>query len=260
MDKWRLLKLQTYDGFMNMSADEAILRARIDDLVPNTLRLYCWMPSAVSMGRFQKIDDVVYVDNCKKHGVSIVRRISGGGTVYHDSEGEITYSVVARKKDLEGQDAIEVYEKIYGGITEALDSIGINADFEEGNTRNCPNLTIGGKKVSGSSQCHKRGVVLQHGTLLLDVDLKKMFTFLRVQLSENCFETLQTAEEKITSLKKELGREISRKRVERAMVEGLEKKLGVGFAEGHISSHEWKIAGQLNEEKYTKDEWNLHGN
>jgi lipoate-protein ligase A len=242
-----------------MAVDEAILRARIEDLVPNTLRLYCWMPSTVSMGRFQKIDDVVYVDNCKIHGVSIVRRISGGGTVFHDSEGEVTYSVVASKKDLEGQDAIEVYEKIYGGIAEALNSLGVNADFEEGNMRNCPNLTIGGKKVSGSSQYHKKGVVLQHGTLLLDVDLRKMFTFLRVQLSENCFETMQTAEKKITSLKKELSRKISKKRVEKAMFDGFEKKLGVGFAEGQISSHELKIARQLNEEKYTRDEWNLHG-
>ena len=210
------------------------------------------------MGRFQKIDDVVYVDSCRKHGVDVVRRISGGGTVFHDSEDEVTYSVVARKADL-GQDVIEVYERIYGGIAEALNSIGVIAGFEEGNTRNCPNLTINGKKVSGSSQCHKKGVVLQHGTLLLDVDLKKMFTFLRVQLSENCFETLQTAEKKITSLKKELGREISRKRIERAVVESLEKRLGVRFVEGSLTSQECDAARQLNEEKYSTNEWNLHG-
>ena len=80
---------------MNMAVDEAILRCRAANSVPNTLRFYRWKPSAVSIGRFQKLENEVNLKNCAKLGVDTVRRISGGGTVFHDSEGEVTYSVIA---------------------------------------------------------------------------------------------------------------------------------------------------------------------
>ena len=81
MDKWRLLKLETADAYTNMAVDEAIMKARIENRVPNTLRFYQWNPSAVTIGRFQTLADQIHVDNCKKHGIDIVRRISGGGAV-----------------------------------------------------------------------------------------------------------------------------------------------------------------------------------
>ena len=91
MDTWRLLSLETNNAFMNMAIDEAILTARIDGKVPNTLRFYRWQPSAVSIGKNQIPDVELYLDACKQQGVDVVRRISGGGTVYHDFEGEVTY-------------------------------------------------------------------------------------------------------------------------------------------------------------------------
>ncbi|MEM3665795.1 MAG: lipoate--protein ligase family protein, partial [Candidatus Bathyarchaeia archaeon] len=176
MGNWRLLKIETSRAYMNMAIDEAILNARIKELVPNTVRFYQWRPSAVSVGKFQNIESEVHLENCLKHGVDVVRRITGGGTVYHDAESEITYSLVAGKEDLDARDITEVYAKIYTGIVKALNILGLNADFNEGSPRACPNLTINGKKISGSAQCHKAGIVLQHGTMLVDVNLEKMFT------------------------------------------------------------------------------------
>ena len=83
MTIWRLLKLETHDAATNMAIDEAVLRARIADKVPNTVRFYRWKPSAVSIGRFQNVNNEVNLDNCAKHGVEMVRRITGGGAVYH---------------------------------------------------------------------------------------------------------------------------------------------------------------------------------
>lgn len=179
-DSWRLSRLEVNDAFTNMAVDEAIMTARIEERVPNTLRFYRWKPSAVSIGRFQDVFNEVHVENCKGHGVDIVRRITGGGTVYHDFEGEITYSVVVKEEDLGTQDMVVAYNTICNGLIEAAKILGINANFDLGYPRNCPNIAIDGKKISGSAQFHKGGVLLQHGTLLLDVDLTKMFTFLRV--------------------------------------------------------------------------------
>jgi lipoate-protein ligase A len=61
MHSWRLLKLETRNAFMNMAIDEAVLTARIAGIVPNTLRFYRWKPSAVSVGRFQKVSEEVHV-------------------------------------------------------------------------------------------------------------------------------------------------------------------------------------------------------
>ncbi len=135
MTAWRLLELEIYDAFMNMAMDEAILRARIQSVVPNTLRFYRWKPSAVSVGRFQEIEKEVQLDNCRKHNVDVVRRITGGGTVYHDAQDEITYSVIARKEDLGAEEIAAVYSRIYAGLAESLRILGIHADFNQGTAK-----------------------------------------------------------------------------------------------------------------------------
>jgi len=259
MSNWRLLKLETHNAYINMAIDEAILRTKIENLVPDTIRFYRWKPSAVSIGKFQNIKKEVHIENCRKHGVDIVRRITGGGTVYHDAQGEITYSVVTNKKDLKAENITAVYTRIYNGITEALKILGIDADFSEGNTKTCPNLTVKGKKISGSAQTHKIGVVLQHGTLLVDVDLEKMFTFLRVPWTRTCMEVVNVAKNKITSIKKEFGKNISIEEVNQALVEGFQKALSIKFEDGELTAYESALVEKLHKEKYSTDEWNLQG-
>ena len=259
MAVWRLLKTETYNASMNMAIDEAIMKARIENHVQNTLRFYYWKPSAVSIGRFQNIEKEVQLDNCRKHGVDVVRRITGGGTVYHDSEDEITYSVVANKKDLEAPDITAVYAKIYDGLAEAVKILGLRADFNKGNVKTCPNLMVNRKKISGSAQSHKKGVVLQHGTLLVDVDLKKMFTFLRVPWAKTCMEVVGVAERKITSIKKELKRHVSVEEVKEALVKGFQKALNMELVRGELTLCEKELAEKLCKEKYATDDWNFQG-
>jgi lipoate-protein ligase A len=254
---WRLLKLETHDAFMNMAIDEAVLTARIENRVPNTLRLYCWKPSAVSVGKFQLIEKEVQVDNCRKLGVDVVRRITGGGAVYHDAEDEITYSVVATKESLGTQDVAAVYAKIYAGLVEALKILGITADFNEGNAKTCPNLTVRGKKISGSAQCHKNDVVLQHGTLLLDVSLKRMFELLRVRWAKTCMEVVNVAKDRITSVNSELERTVPREKVGEALIDGFQKGLNTRLAAGELTLYERELTQRLCMKKYCTDNWNM---
>jgi len=259
MSSWRLLKLETHNAYTNMAIDEAILTARIKNLVPNTIRFFRWNPSAVSIGKFQNIKNEVHLEKCKKYGVNVVRRITGGGTVYHDTEGEITYSVTANKKDLKADNITEVYRKIYAGIEEALKILGINADFEGGNTKTCPNLTVSGKKISGSAQSHKKGVVLQHGTLLTDVNLEEMFTLLRVPWAKTCMEVVNVAKDKITSIKKEAGKNVTIKEVEQALIQGYQRALKTELVEGKLIPYEHELTEKLYKERYSKDDWNIYG-
>jgi len=259
MTYWRLLKLETRNAYLNMAMDEAVLTARIKGLAPNTIRFYRWNPSAVSIGKFQIVENEVYLENCRKHGIDVVRRITGGGAVYLDAEGELTYSVIAGKDDLEVKDATEAYTKIYAGIVQALKILGLEADFNEGAERAGPNLTVKGRKISGSAQCHKAGIILQHGTFLLDVDLEKMFTFLRVPWAKNCTEAVNVAKNKITCIKTELGREISLTSVHQALVDGFQKAFKTQLQNGELTPYEKELAEKLCREKYSTTDWNLHG-
>ena len=97
MNKWRLFDTGAHIGAYNMAVDEELLaRAQAGEQVP-VLRFYTWDPPAVSIGRFQKIEDAVNAEACKRRGIDIVRRITGGRAVLHYRE--LTYSVIARTDD-----------------------------------------------------------------------------------------------------------------------------------------------------------------
>ena len=256
MDTWRLIPLETHNAFMNMAIDEAILTARVENHVPNTLRLYQWQPSAVSIGKNQNPHQQVYPNNLRKQGIDLVRRISGGGAVYHDHTGEITYSITARTRDLAATDITAVYTRIYAAITDALRLLGIPADFSTGDQKNCPNLTVQGKKISGSAQTIKRGIVLQHGTLLLSVDLPRMFQLLRIKGIDNCSLAAQIAQRKITSVQSELHHNISAETAANALTQGFTATLKIHLTSGTLTQYEQALAKKLYTHKYANSDWN----
>ena len=258
METWRLIPLATHNAFMNMAIDEAILTARVANRVPNTLRLYRWQPSAVSIGKNQNPQNELYVDNCRKMGIDIVRRISGGGTVFHSAENEVTYSVTTQTANID-KDIPATYQRIYAAITDALRLLGIPADYNTGDQKNCPNLTVNAKKISGSSQAHKSGIVLQHGTVLLDVDFEKMFTLLRVPWAKTCMQVVGAAKKKITSVKEALGHAVSPETASNTLSAGFKNAFGIQLTNSELTPFELELAEQLCKEKYATDEWNFNG-
>ncbi len=256
MNTWRLIPIETHNAFMNMAIDEAILKSRMENLVPNTIRLYQWCPSAVSIGRNQNLQDTVYVNNCRKLGIDIVRRNSGGGTVFHDQKGELTYSVTAQMQNLEATNITEVYMSIYAAIADALRLLGIPADFNEGNQKNCPNLTVSSRKISGSAQTVKRDIIQQHGTLLLDANLTLMFQLLRVKGVDNCSMATQIAQRKITSIKNELGHTVTPETVGHALMQGFKSIMKIHLTPAKLTTYERALSEELYSKKYTTSNWN----
>jgi len=242
-----------------MAIDEAVLLARTRNLVPNTIRLYRWNPSAVSVGRFQDVQKEVRLEHCIADSVDVVRRITGGGTVYHDANDEITYSIVARKQDLGTQDINEVYNKIYAGFARGVEILGVKADFNRGNEKACPNLSVKGRKISGSAQAHKKGVVLQHGTLLLEVNFNKMFRLLRVPWANTTKQVVSVAKKKITSLEIELGRRVDINDVTEAFTKGFETALNIQLETRRLSTFESGLSVRLQRAKYNTEDWTTLG-
>ena len=260
-NNWRLLKLETADAYTNMAIDEAIMKSRIKNKVPNTLRFYQWNPSAVTIGRFQTLDNEIHVKNCKKHGISVVRRITGGGAVYHDQNGEITYSVITRTKDLNCKDIdmLSAYQKICNGLSEAVKILGAEAKYRPPDPKRCPNLTISGKKISGNAQTTKKGILLQHGTFLLDIDHTKMFTYLKVPWAKTLNNILAVSKRKLTSARHELQSNFSTDEAYQALIKGFQKALDIKLAEEQLTKYEQDLADKFRKERFVTEDWNLLG-
>jgi lipoate-protein ligase A len=165
--QWRYIPLQTNDGPTNMAIDEAILLSRQKGLVQNTIRLYQWSPSTVTIGKHQSVDLEVDTGEISQRGFQLVRRISGGGAVLHAENQEITYSVIAKKEDvLQSKAKIKyidgIYERILNIIQQTLNKISLSTAK---GVVHCPALFIDGKKFSGNAQCIKGNHFLQHGTM-----------------------------------------------------------------------------------------------
>ena len=155
---WRIIDYTENDAFMNMAIDEAVSEAVGSGESLPTIRFYGWKPSAVSIGYFQSLDKEVDIASCERAGVDIVRRRTGGGAVYHDMVGEITYSVIAPEA-LFPKDILASYREICGWIIDSLAILGIKAEFKPIN-----DIVVGNKKISGNAQTRRGGVLLQHGT------------------------------------------------------------------------------------------------
>ncbi len=253
--KWRLVISPPGDAYLNMAIDEAILDARRRGIAPNTLRLYTWLPSAASVGYFQDMEEYIDLEACRRLGIQAVRRPTGGGAVYHDSAGELTYSVVADFKSIGASDTIGIYQRIIGSITSGLELLGIKPSVSMGSSRECPNIRVGSAKISGSAQLIRGDFFLQHGTLLVSTDLVKMFTVLRHPFSspKEAAERLST---RISSISRILGRWVSRQEVADCVLAGFTEVLGVGFEQKPLTSWEARRAGELRR-KYSSREWNL---
>jgi len=245
--RWRMIRFEHWNAAMNMALDEAASDAVRCGHSPPTVRFYGWNPSAVSIGCFQSLEDEVNLEACKALGIEWVRRRTGAGAVYHDREGEITYSVIAPEGMME-RDIGKAYRVVCGWIIEALALVGIEAHFEPIN-----DILVGKRKISGSAQTRRGGVFLQHGTLLYDVDPRRMFSVLKVGKTKISDKAIAAFEERVTAVSRLA--HISKERMIASLLESFTESKDWEF--GTWSAHEMSEARRLAKERYGSDAWNF---
>lgn len=245
-NEWRLIPLETNSAAMNMALDEACAHEVVRGNVSPTIRFYRWKPSAVSIGYFQSLEQEVDVKECEKQDVDVVRRRTGGGAVYHDYDGEITYSVIAPEKMFPAN-IVESYKHVAEWIISGLSTLNVKAEFVPIN-----DLVVSGKKISGNAQTRRNGILQMHGTILCDVDVDKMFSLLRVPDEKMKGKTIATVKERVTSLKQHGA--VDYTAIYHALREGFsnEKKI----MEGKWTKEEKENARILADEKYSAEKWN----
>ena len=178
-----------------------------------------------------------------------MRRITGGSSVYHDANGEVTYAVVASEK-LFPRDVAESFAVICRGIVYALRELGLKAELAPIN-----DVVVGKKKISGSAQVRREGALLQHGTLLYNTDLEILARVLRAPKAKLASHGVKSIYERVTTVSRELGRKVSREEVIEALKKGFSKALNITLTEGELTEKELKLATRLRDERYSREEW-----
>lgn len=270
--EWRFLETGANTGAMNMAIDEAILTAHSRGLVLPTLRFYTWEPSTVTLGYFQSLEKEIDQQGCSEVGVDYVRRLTGGRAVLHDRD--FTYSVaVLEDNPLIPKGILDSYKELSRGIIKGLDLLGVKAEVvalsHDTNKEKKKDLSVAcfdspswyevvidGKKIVGSAQTRKDGVLLQHGSILLDLDVDKLFTTLRTP-SEKVKERIKKDfPNRAVSLDYVLGRKIVYEEILEVMKKGFAEALGIRLVPGELTKEEIALAQKLAEEKYSSFEWN----
>ncbi len=186
MHTWRFMDTGPGNAARNMEIDRHLLEEATSG-APPTLRFYTWEPPAVSIGRFQRIETSVDMDACRRHGIDIVQRITGGRAVLHLRE--LTYTIASPADvPLFPSDILGTYRVIAEGLLKGLSNLGIAAEIL---SRSCKNvalvkrrskdpacfsspswyeIVVNGRKIIGSAQRRVRGAFLQHGSILISYD------------------------------------------------------------------------------------------
>jgi lipoate-protein ligase A len=265
---WRLLIDGVADGFTNMAVDEAILEGYLAGEAPPTLRFYRWHPPCLSIGYFQRAHREVDVEACRRLGVDWVRRPTGGRAILHDRE--VTYSLVAGEGDpLVCGSIRESYRKISAALVAGLRRLGAPAEMAPAERRgpglgspacfDAPSdyeVTIGGRKVIGSAQVRRGGALLQHGAILLEVDVERQARVLRPPPGMSAKELAVFLRPRLISLQEALGRKVSPEQLVEALCEGFRETWGIALEAGGLTPGERERLPVLRA-KYESPAWNF---
>jgi lipoate-protein ligase A len=244
----RFISDKPIDPYYNMAVDEAIAISVGGGKSPPTLRFYGWKPFAVSIGYFQELEEEVDLDFCASHGIHVVRRITGGGAVFHGN-GELTYSLAVPVGDEAiPQDMQTSYEVICSPIVAALRGIGADAVFRPVN-----DIEVGGRKISGNAQTRRFGVVLQHGTILVSLD-RAMLPSLRVKKEKLEIKGFDSVAKRVTSLEDVLGHEVGIPSLARVLAGEFQKAFACPMRSASLTEGEKRLIPAL-VEKYASRCW-----
>ena len=288
--EWRMVVSHDLPGDYLMALDEALLESVIAG-APPVVRFYTWRPATLSLGVNQPLSEIDR-DECERQGLGLVRRLTGGRAVLH--QHELTYSVIARENDPRvSGGVIESYRKISAALVEGLRSLGVDVSLAEPSkamframaaarrtkgeelresaddieasagshgavcfdAASAYEVTTGGRKLVGSAQARRGGAILQHGSILLDIDWDawvSVFAYATPAGREPAYTKLPT---RMTSLRHELGRPAGSEELQAALTKSFERKMNVNLVPTELTAHEQSETIRLVTEKYSTESW-----
>ncbi|WP_106589812.1 lipoate--protein ligase family protein [Salsuginibacillus halophilus] len=271
-EQWYFIDSGACSPAYNMALDEMLLSWHSEGRIPPVVRFYDWDPATLSIGYFQKVDKEIDTEAVSKHNLGFVRRPTGGRGVLHDDE--LTYSVIVSEEHPAMPATVtEAYRVISEGILQGFRELGFQAEFavprteEEKEALKNPRsavcfdapswyeLVVEGRKVAGSAQTRQRGVILQHGSIILDVDEEQLFDLFKYP-SERVRRRMQDAfKTKAVSLRELAGQTVPMKDVRPAFYHGFQKGLDVELVPYELTKEQEEEVQALAASRYGSEAW-----
>ena len=251
MTTWRLIDTGPLDGPANMAVDEALLACFDPASAAPALRVYGWDPPAFSIGRFQDAGQVLDLEKCRQAGIRVVRRITGGGMIYHAEE--LTYAIVCAPRHLPpAQSVKDSFRVLTSFILHFYGKLGLAAryavDHYPSGTRlgertplcfagrETYDILVEGRKIGGNAQRRLRNVIFQHGSIPLSNCLAAAARFVRELPPGMAEETGALAD---------FGVNISLEEIKGRLVEAFAASLASAVTPGGLSSYESGMSERL---------------
>ncbi len=263
---WRCIEHSPAEASWNMAVDESLFISALDENARPTIRFFQWEKPSITFGYMLKVDDELNVELCCERGVPFIRRITGGGVVFHGCD--ITFSIIfPRNLAPDTSSALNSYRFINRLFLRAFSDLGVRVsllsedvddDNSRGNSRNVCftepttyDVLYGGRKLVGNAQRRRKGWVLNHGSILYNTRYREMADLVAdaedapALFAKNCISI------------EEVAPDVTREAVIQAVADRLAADLGVVVEPGELSEEELQSASDLAENKYSKEEWNF---
>ncbi|MWG35320.1 lipoate--protein ligase family protein [Halomarina oriensis] len=254
--EWRLIREESLSGPLCMAYD-AVAAETAAAGGPRTVRVYRWSPSTLSLGYRNDPADVDWAF-CEREGIDVVRRPTGGGAIYHDEVGDVSYSTIAPASELPG-DLMETYDLLCEPLLTACAELGVPAGFA---AESYPELyepacylrelhpahdvVYEGRKLSGNAQYRRRDSIIQHGSLTFSARPERTLScFVDPPVSADTFRERVTGLDEHAALTRE------------ECVETLEEALGA-WADAEVGTWtdaEHERAAEIAREKFGSEAW-----
>jgi len=238
---------------MNIAVEEAMTHAFSAGVQLHPTVRFWVNPKAAVVGRFQEVAAEVNVAHCELSNVSVVRRFTGGGTVFHD-ESTLNFTILngRGRREISPLGFQEVNMRL---VREALSSFGVHCVISPPNS-----ILIDERKVCGAAAAVGKCFTLWHCSILVDTNTKLLAQVLAPSKSRSPSRFVRSNWQPVTTLSSALTQPIGVRKVEDCIRTSVEKSLGVRLRKDQLSKEEVESAQSLYDTKYSSNVWNMNGN
>lgn len=243
---WQLIPAQPTEPNMNLALDEVLTFQVGKGLRPPTLRIWGWNRRCIVLGRFQSVRNEVDEANAAKHEVQLVRRVSGGGAMFIEPEGAITWSIYAPEAMVKGMSFAESYLFFDSWVVEALRGLGVDAWYEPLN-----DITSTGGKIGGAAQARRGGAVLHHTTMAYQMNIPLMLEVLRIGQEKLSDKGIKSAEKRVGPLRQQT--ELPREVIIESMIDAFRERHGL--TDSSLTAEEVAEAEAMVQDRFNTHDW-----
>ncbi len=245
---FRVVDTGVREGRRQIAFDQALIDLRKAGRIPDTVRFLRFPPTAL-IGRHQALSREIKLDHCRANGIGVVRRITGGGAIYFD-EGQLGWELVFNRSTLGIASLSELAREICEAAAAGLAKLGVSAKYRPRN-----DIEVDGRKISGTGGFFDEDTLFYQGTVLVDLNPADMIAALNVPEAKLAKRSLDSAAQRVVTLKELLGAAPGIGDIQDALLAGFAERLGIAPEKGAITAEEEALAARYHDEEIGTDDF-----